>query len=539
MGIQLPPRQVHETPRLLAADAYTIGSNEFESSDAQEKSIYYITMRSLLKSIDPVLYGEDDDRLIFTGLSRILEKLFYDPVTHEEIDETKRFLKTAKATTMGLKPYSFPEELWRRVVDEFNGRPPIQVRAFPQGSVYYPNEPCVIIESMVEGFGILAAWFESKCVQIWGPTERVTQNEHWFLFWRKLIAQTHPGLSKEQVDFKASLMLTDFGDRAGLTFEESEELGMYHLLTFPGTDTFAGAYQAWKNSNEVAQGFSVKALAHRNVQAYEHEGDCYQAIYDAAEPGDITSDVSDCYDFKYAVEHYLVPIALESVRSGKGVVTVSRPDSGDALDQILFIIKTAIKYGLYTEVEICGKKWKVPTTLKFIEGDGMTFKAMMEIAYALLAEGFLPWEWGLFGVGGGLRNGLKRDNTSTKYALCSVGNRNHGVVKASEVVGKSTLPGPFKVIRTPEALASKKTIVKLTDPNPDAHVLYFDGSNLEKPFGEGQYEDFPTWKQRIRDTFDTMPLNVRRENTLFSASDEILEERLALLNKYKNRQKSK
>jgi hypothetical protein len=34
-------------------------------------------------------------------------------------------------------------------------------------------------------------------------------------------------------------------------------------------------------------------------------------------------------------------------------------------------------------------------------------------------EGFAPHGWGLFGVGGGLRNGLKRDNISAKYALCS------------------------------------------------------------------------------------------------------------------------
>jgi hypothetical protein len=33
---------------------------------------------------------------------------------------------------------------------------------------------------MVDGFGEIAAWFESKLLQVCGPSERVTQNQHWF-----------------------------------------------------------------------------------------------------------------------------------------------------------------------------------------------------------------------------------------------------------------------------------------------------------------------------------------------------------------------
>ena len=79
-------------------------------------------------------------------------------------------------------------------------------------------------------------------------------------------------------------MITDFGDRAGICSQESEELGMVHLYTFGGTDTFSGAYQAWKNSDEAVGIFSsVNALAHRNVQSYEKENDCYEVNKEIAD----------------------------------------------------------------------------------------------------------------------------------------------------------------------------------------------------------------------------------------------------------------
>ena len=91
-----------------------------------------------------------DNRIVFIGLQRILEKVFYKAITHEEIDETKRFLAHAKVTTTGFQEYEFPEEMWRKVVDEFNGRPPIKIRAVKEGSIIYPNEPAIEITSAVD-----------------------------------------------------------------------------------------------------------------------------------------------------------------------------------------------------------------------------------------------------------------------------------------------------------------------------------------------------------------------------------------------------
>lgn len=535
--VKLPKRRVHKTPRLLVADAYTIGSEPFESDDAKDKSTYYITFRRRLHAINPDLYEKGNDKMILAGLQRIQDKLFYEPVTHAEIDEAKEFLKNAKVSTTGFRKFHLPEAMWRRVVDEFNGRPPIEILALPEGSVVYPNEPVIQVTSQVKGMGILAAWFESKLLHVWAASERVTQNMHWFAYLKSTFLKINPELVDAEAAFFASIMLHDFGDRAGIVAEESEELGMVQLYTFGGTDTFAGAYQAYKNcEGKDTTGIfsSVNALAHRNVQSYEFEGDCYNAIYNASENGEFISMVGDCYDYKYAVENYMVPLAKRSVAENNSKIVVARPDSGDALEQVLWTCELAVKHGLYTTKMIAGKEWKFATTLHFIEGDGLTFAVMKNIINAMIEKGFMPYSWGLFGVGGGLRNSLKRDNLSAKYALAAVGLDDKPVVKFG-MPGKTTLPGPFKVLRSVEAFSKKETIISAIETGDNAMIEFFNGARINEPFGIGQDDDFLTIKARIRTQFDLYPNSLETaENKNYPASKYVLNLREAILNKYQN-----
>jgi nicotinamide phosphoribosyltransferase len=532
--VTLPPQRIFKTPRILMADAYTIEADKFQADVAKEKSTYYVVFRRNLHKINNGVYKEGDDRIVFTGLSRIIDFLFREPVTHDEINEAKMALEFAKATTTGLTRYNFPEHLWRRIVDEFNGRPPIEIMAMPEGSVVYPNEPVIQITSKVDGFGELAAWFESKILQVFAATERVTQDQHFFATVRALVKTVHPDMTEDELYFTAALIVNDFGDRSGFNQTESEELGMYHLLTWSGTDTFSGGYQAWKNSNHTAGIFSsVNALAHRNVQAYQVEKDCYETMYNRAENNEILSMVSDCYDYYYAVKNYILPLALRSKAEGNGKIIVARPDSGNALEQVIWTIELAIKNGLFEERVINGKTWLFGTYLKFIEADGMDFTDMVEIMEALNAKGYAFYGWGVFGCGGGLRNGLKRDNLSAKYALCAVGNDNRGVVKFSETLGKTTLPGPFKILRDTNSLLDKKTIVFANEEGDNVMQVYFDGSDIWNPFKEPMFEDFLDIKKRIRNQFDVMPLTLETvENHNYPASEAILTERLRLMKLY-------
>ena len=533
MEVKLPPQKVFRTPRPLLADAYTVGSDYFQSEKAKKKSVYYVVFRRKPHDFNPDLYQEGDDRIVFAGLTRIIEKLFYEPITHDEIDESIDFLKDFKTTTKGPKAYHFPEEMWRKIVDEYNGRPPIKIEAFPEGSVVYPNEPCIQITSEVEGMGEMAAWFEDILLQVWAASERVTQNQHWFTWLKEnVVLKVNPDYTEEEANFYTSLMLHDFGARAAMVLEETEELGMYHLLTFPGTDSCAGAYQAWKMSDGIQFAGSVYALAHRNVQAFEKEKDCYQTLYDRSNDGDISSYVADCYDFKNCVEQYLIPLAKHAISAENGKIVVGRPDSGDALEQVIWICKQAEENGLSETLETSTGNWTTMTALRFLEGDGMKFPYMKKIILEMMNQKIAPHLSGLFGVGGGLRNELKRDNLSAKYALCSMGDDNQGVVKFSEVPGKSTLPGPFKVLRDEESLANKTTVVHIDEEGESALQVYYDGSNISEPFGKVMWELFGTWKKRLQETYENMPLSLDRDGERFPASERLLNQRLELLEKY-------
>lgn len=533
-------RKNHKTPRLVIADAYTIGSNPFESEQAKNQSVYYITARKFLDTINHSLYTKEDTRYIFKGLSKLIDYLLFEPITMEEILETDRFLEFQKVTLNGLAKFEYPRELWVRIVEEFGGRIPIRIKALPEGSVFYPHEPIVEIERSVKDFGVLAAWFESSLLKIWAATEMVTQLEHWVLYYLGLMDEIYgDSISKEQKDFFARGMLHNFGCRAGMTPQESEWLGEEALFSFSGTDTFSGAYQFWKNAGEEAgHSFSVSALAHRNIQSYDVEFDCFEALFNYLKNGELGSNVADCNDFFIAVKKIgndnklikgcLLELALRSKELGLNVVVVIRPDSGDAAKQLLFVCDTAKEYGLFREIEINGKTWYGGTLLRFIEGDGMKWETMKKINDILLANNYLVWEWGLYGMGGGMRNALSRDNSSMKYALCAVGEELRPVVKFSETAGKSTLPGPFKLLRSKEALESGITIVGINEVGEDARVIYYDGLNPQF-FGDVMFEDNRDYKKRIRQQMDFMPKRLKND---IPASEFILNKRLELLAKY-------
>ena len=162
----------------------------------------------------------------------------------------------------------------------------------------------------------------------------------------------------------------------------------------------------------------------------------------------------------------------------------------------------------------------------------MSFEKMKEINKELILHGFPPFAWGLYGVGGGLRK-LNRDDFSAKYALCAIGKELKPVCKFSETLEKTTLPGPFKVLRSKEALDAKKTIVFLDEFGEDSMVDFFNGSDIWDPFKEGYMDDFLTVKHRIFQQMETMPLTLTSEdNHNYPASDKIREVRIQLLKKY-------
>ncbi len=475
---------MNKIPLLVKTDFYHVDSFNFESKDALEKSTYYLTFRTAPYKLTSVL--SQDERIVFGGIQPFVENYLQTPITKEDIFLAEEFYKGRAARSNGsMDNMEFPKEQWIRIVDEMDGYLPLHIEAVPEGTVIYPGEPAVRVVNTVPGYGWLAAHVESSLMNhCWPITTTLTMLTHWLNYLKLMIKKVEPELNDEELTFRASLMFHDFSRRSSIFDEENALLGYYRLMLFPGTDTADGAYMAWRDGAPSWIGSSVSALAHRIVQGYEEEKDCYNTLYNSSPNNSIMSFVPDCYDFFYATKNYLLPLSLRSRDEKNGKIVVVRPDSGDALQQILYTIELAIANGLYTKKG----NYTYGTLMKVIEGNGMSFTNMIDIIQALINRGHAPHGWLVFGVGGTLHNEISRDTLSTKYALCAKGADNQPVIKLSNTPGKETKP-LCKIIR-----GGTYNLVLPNEPGQDIMKTFYYNGNYKR-------DRFMTIRERIHKEF--------------------------------------
>jgi nicotinic acid phosphoribosyltransferase len=272
---------------------------------------------------------------------------------------------------------------------------------------------------------------------------------------------------------------------------------------FHGTDTFNAAYLANQYGAERPTGTSILALAHRNVQGHTHEKDAFEALNQASQHNSnlaIASYVADCYSFKKAL---IKLVALAKARPWTTVVV--RPDSGPYVQNVLDICETAVEANLHGINDFGEYK---ATNLRFIQGDSMTPEKVDETFKKLVDEGLAPTQWGIFGVGGYLRNNVTRDSLSSAYKLSARGKNIEPVVKLSEAKGKLSVPGPNEIVRYEDVMdhETKPSTFLMTEHlelvhKPLAAKVFYDGT-LEDPFGEVCNESFKTLQDRCINEFD-------------------------------------
>ena len=463
---------MNRVPYPMRADAYTISGEAFAGERAKALSVYNLTNRiSPRQSIPDVA---DDSRMVFYGLSEFIRRHLTTPVTHEDIDRSVTFLSTAHSFGGALP---FPEKTWRRVVDEFGGYIPVRIEALPEGSTFFPYEPVVQVTSLGEGFGEIAAHVEAVLLgMVSTMSARATICRHWLDRIREEMMRNNPemrdktikDLSSDElagIDGMARFFIHDFGMRASSCEEESELLGMAHLLVFHGTDTFNAAFTAMERGAERPTGTSILALAHRIVQGHETEDGAFDAIYEASSGNDvhIASYVADCYNFHGAVKNHLKSMAQRA----EGCVVV-RPDSGDYIENCLFVAQQAYEAGLHDGAERPGA-----TTMRFIEGDSMNPDKVDEVFNALYHEGFNSAGWGIFGIGGYLRNSATRDVFSSAFKLAACGANSDPEVKLSDTPAKMSVPGVTEIRRGDGACFGSPSVFFAT--GNDARVTFYDG----------------------------------------------------------------
>ncbi len=484
-------------PVPLRADAYTIAGQAFAGEDAKSKSIYNFTNRySPTENFGDVAH---DDRMILFGVVQYIRNQLTDPCTPMDVVNTEAFMKTAHSFGGAL---NFDVQLWKDVVNKYDGFLPIKIEALPEGSTFFPNEPVIQVTSLADGYGEIAAHIEAIMLGMVSiATARATLTRHWYERIKKWVEKDYRFDDDEVVEIAARFMIHDFGMRSSSCAEESEMLGLAHLLTFHGTDTFNSAYLARKLGAEAPTGTSIDALAHRIVQGHDSETDAFNRLEEVS-GNKVGSYVADCYNFENAVVNNLVKMAKADGTS----TYVVRPDSGSPIANVLFICERALDAGL---VNFCGRvigglNGCEASNLRFIQGDSVNPDLMFRTFESMEMNGFAPTKWGIFGVGGYLRNSSTRDALSSAYKLCAKGQDDEPVCKTvSEGSTKQSVPGDTIIDRS--NIRPSVFLRGLGAVRNNERVVYYDASLVNEDgdqFCDPCFEDFKLTQQRNIEQFD-------------------------------------
>ena len=209
----------------------------------------------------------------------------------------------------------FPEADWRRVVDEFNGYPPIKIRALPEGTVIKSRNALVTVECDVPGLAWLAAYYETALLRaIWYPTTVATKSFGIRQALRGFVTKSSDLAVEDAVMF----MYHDFGAR-GVSSKESAGIGgAAHILAGSwGTDTITGAIFANEYYGSDMSAYSVFATERSIMTMRGREGELQTvrdiiAEYNRA-PGTIVSIVSDGYDIFNLAMQYCTTLKQEII----------------------------------------------------------------------------------------------------------------------------------------------------------------------------------------------------------------------------------
>lgn len=356
-----------------------------------------------------------NETMFYVGRQIWLKKM--KPITMKMIDEAEEFFA---AHIIGGREM-FPRADWERVVKEFNGFPPLRIRGVPEGTVLPSQNALTTIEVDEEKYPELAwmgAYYETSFLRAeWYPVTVASRS----LKVRNTIKRYLEETSMVPVAEAIAFMFHDFGAR-GVSSKESAGIGGFaHLSTGAlGTDTITGAIYANEFYDCAMSAFSVFATEHSIMTMRGKAGEL-QTVNDLIDtfskggPGTIVSIVSDGYNiFDLAKAYTEGELKEKIIRTG--IKLVVRPDSGNAVEVILKLLKIFEDgFGAVTN----DKGYKVLNTVRILQGDGLSHPSDFEVILAAVKNAGFSVENMVFGQGGGLLQQVNRDTYKFAMKTCA------------------------------------------------------------------------------------------------------------------------
>lgn len=446
-SLSKPINKILEKPEnlILCSDAYKYSHHRFYGTE-MTKMVSYLESR-----------GGKFSETVFYGLQIILKRYLDGlAITREEIDEAYEYLGT-KHGVFGRDDV-FDRSKFDYIVDKYDGRLPISIKAVPEGTVVGTHNVLMTIESLDPECAWLTNFLETILLQVWYPITVATLSREV----RKIVDEAYinctsydDGLRSFLVDF----VLNDFGFRGVSSVESAGIGGSAHLVNFRGSDTLMGSKFIVENYNtNTVYGQSIPATEHSimTLRGEEGELDLMKRVLTLFPTG-IVACVSDSFNIFRACKDYwggeLKELIL-SRPSEPGNQLVIRPDSGHVINSLREIFHILFEQFGYTVNE---KGYKVlPPQVRVIQGDGINLDSIRDI-YKLLEEEKISPENLALGMGGKLlQAGIDRDtqNFATKACFAVLDGEEVEVVKSpTEMDANGNITRSFK--------KSKKGLLKL------------------------------------------------------------------------------
>jgi nicotinamide phosphoribosyltransferase len=397
------------TNLLLLADAYKYSHYKLYASGTT-KIYSYLESR-----------GGMFNETMFYGLQYFLKAyLEGQAFTRENINE-------AEETLNGVfgREGVFKRENFDYILDKYNGRLPVRIKAVPEGSVVPVKNVLMTIENTDPKCFWLTNFLETLLMQVWYPSTVATLSleirktvEHYFEL-------TADEASKASIDF----VLNDFGFRGVSSVESAGLGGSAHLINFMGSDTVYASSFAKKHYNaQKIYGMSVPATEHSimTLKGAEGEKEIFDHVLNAY-PDGILSCVSDSYNIFNAVGELWGKEFKDKIMQRNGTLVI-RPDSGDPVQTLFKVFEILFdRFGFTTN----SKGYRVlPKQVRVIQGDGIDYESI-QLIYKTLMVKRISAENLLLGMGGALLQKINRD--TKKFALkCSYAEVNGEIVNVQK-----------------------------------------------------------------------------------------------------------
>ena len=388
------------TNLLLMTDSYKV-THARQYPPGTERVYSYLEARK----------GGEYPETMFFGLQYYLKKYLLGPALNgrvvdlKKIDQAGAFFNAHFGTDR-----LFNREGWLHVLNQHDGRLPLEIRAVPEGLIVPEGNVLMTIENTDPKLYWLTNYLETLLVEAWFPiTTGTISREMKKVIWNALIRSGTA--TSENIAFR----LHDFGYR-GVSSPESAALGgAAHLVNFKGTDTLAACELLMEYYHADMPGFSIPAAEHSTITSWgrEHEGKAYENMLDQFPTG-LVAVVSDSWNIFEAARSIWGGDLRMKVLERDGVLVV-RPDSGNPSEVLPTLCEIlGDRFGF----RMNAKGYKVLNDkIRVIQGDGIKRHTLPDILDAVMNAGWSADNL-TFGSGGGLLQDCNRD-TERMAMKCS------------------------------------------------------------------------------------------------------------------------